>query len=543
MHTNLAASFRVPVLAVFCRFDMKKFTWLQVLLFFIGLKLLLHLSLNAQWSFHRDELLYLALGRHLDWGYASVPAGIGFWVWLGDSVLGGSVWAIRLISTLFGTATVLLTGLMAKEMLLSDETHSGRFTMLLVGLAGLTSGAFLRPCMLFMPVVFDVFYWTLLCWLFLRYINTGRSAWLLGFGAATGLGLLNKYTVLIYLFAMLPGVLFTRQRRIFSDPKFYLAAGLALLIFSLNIVWQAEHRFPVFRHMGELAATQFAHVSLGSFLGDQIRFFLPALPIWLCGLYFLLLRKEASAWRAFGWMYLMVLAVLLFFSAKSYYSLGAYPVLVAAGAAFLERLTAHQMRWLRYALPVFMLVMGALVLPAALPLFPPEQEARFAQKMAQVPGLQDILRWEDGNYYALPQDFADMMGWQELGQKVGEVWQSIPDKSGAAIYAENYGQAGAIEHFGKKYGVANVLSFSDNYRYWLPDSLPANFHTLIYVNDELGDDMPGFFHKIEKVWELDMPLSRQHGNQIYLCQQPTPAFFERIGTAIQRAAKDEEIDD
>ena len=96
---------------------MKKLTWLHLLLFFTGLKLLFHLCLNGQWSFHRDELLYLALGRHLDWGYASVPAGIGFWAWLGDSVLGGSVEAIRLISTGFGTATVLLTGLMAKEML------------------------------------------------------------------------------------------------------------------------------------------------------------------------------------------------------------------------------------------------------------------------------------------------------------------------------------------------------------------------------------------------------------------------------------------
>lgn len=521
---------------------MKKLTWIQILAALLTVKLLLHLYLNGQWSFHRDELLYLALGRHLDWGYASVPPGIGFWAWFGDSVLGGTVEAIRLISTLFGTATVLLTGLMAKEML-PKGAGMGWFAMLVVGVAGLVSGAYLRPCMLFMPVVFDVFYWTLLCWLFLKYINTEKTSWLLWFGATAGLGLLNKYSVLIFLFAMLPGILFTKQRRIFSDNKFYLAVGLALLVFSPNIVWQAEHRFPVFRHMGELAATQFAHVSLGSFFSDQLRFFLPALPVWLCGLYFLLFRKEAAPWRIFGWMYLAVLAVLLFFSAKSYYSLGAYPVLLAAGAAFLERVTTQRMKWLRYALPAFMLIFGAVVLPAALPLFPPEEEARFMKKMAKVPGLQGVLRWEDGNYYALPQDFADMIGWEELAAMAGKTWQNIPDKSTAAIYADSYGQAGAIEHFGKKYGVPEVLSFSDNYRYWLPDALPANFQTLIYVNDELGDDMPGFFQKIEKVWELDMPLSRQHGDQIYLCQGPTPAFFERIGTAIERAGKDEEIEE
>jgi hypothetical protein len=521
---------------------MKKYTWIHILAALIAAKLLLHFYLNGQWSFHRDELLYLALGRHLDWGYASVPAGIGFWAWFGDQALGGSVWAVRLISTLFGAGIVLLTGLMAKEMLPDKTAGSGKFAMLIVGLAGLVCGAFLRPCMLFQPVVFDIFYWTLLCWLFLKYINTEKTTWLLWFGAAAGLGLLNKYSVLILLFGMVPGLLFTAQRRIFWQKQFYLAAGLALLIFSPNILWQAQHQFPVFRHIGELAATQFAHVTPGGFFGDQIQFFLPALPVWLCGLYFLLFKKEAAPWRIFGWMYLLVLAVLLFFSAKSYYALGAYPVLLAAGAAFLERATAQRHGWLRVALPAFMLLLGILVVPVALPLFQPEKEAQFMQNLTQLPELKSSLRWEDGNYYALPQDFADMTGWQEIADIAGQTWQRIPDKANAAIYAEHYGQAGAIEHLGKKYGVPPVLSFSDNYRYWLPDSLPAGFKTLIYVNDELGDDMPGFFEKIEKIWELDMPLSRQHGDQIYRCENPTPAFFDRINTAIRKAKQEEEIE-
>ncbi len=475
---------------------MKRLNWLQILTAFLITKLLLHLYLNGQWSFHRDELLYLALGRNLDWGYASVPPGIGFWAWFGDTVLGGSVHAIRLVSTLFGTATVLLTGLMAKEMLPKNDTlgsGTGRFSMIIIGLAGLTSGAFLRPCMLFMPVVFDIFYWTLLCWLLLKYINSEKPSWLLWFGVAAGLGLLNKYMVFILLFAMLPGILFSKSRRVFKERKFYLAIGLALLIFAPNIVWQMDHQFPVFRHMGELAATQFAHVSLGGFFGDQLQFFLPALPVWIVGLWFLLFHKEAAAWRVFGWMYLTVLAVLLFFSAKSYYSLGAYPVLLAAGAAFLERLTVRRMIWVRYALPVFMLLIGALAMPAALPLFPPEREANFVKDFTKIPGMDGILRWEDGNNHTLPQDFADMLGWEELAKNTGEAWQKIPDKTTAAIYADSYGQAGAIEHFGKKYGIPKVLSFSDNYQYWLPDSLPSNFQTLIYVNGEIGRRYARFF--------------------------------------------------
>lgn len=523
---------------------MKKFGWVPLLLVFVAAKLALHLTVNGLWSFHRDALLYLALGRHLDWGYASVPPAIGFWAWLGTRVLGGSVEAVRLIPTVFGTATVVLTALMALEMLPKRrDGGTGRFAVVVIGLCGVLSGAYLRPSMLFQPVVFDIFYWTLMSWMLLKYINTSKPGWMWAFGAAAGLGLLNKYSVLIYLFGLAVGILLTPHRRLLASRHPYLAAGLALLLIAPNIAWQVQHQFPVFRHLGELAATQFVHVSYGDFFADQLRFHAPAIPIWIAGLYFFFFTKRAAPWRLFGWAYLAVLAVLLAFSAKSYYSLGAYPVLIAAGAAHLERVSAVHNRWIRPALLLFMLAVGCLTVPAALPLFPPEQEARFVQKLSKLPGLDGILRWEDGRYYALPQDYADMLGWQEIADMTGKAWQQIPDHSTAAIYADNYGLAGAIEHFGKKYDVPQVLSFSDNYRYWLPDSLPANFKTLIYVNDELGDDMSGFFEQLEPAGRLDMPLSRQHGVVVYVCRNPTPAFFERVGTAIRQAKLEQEIDD
>ncbi|MEK7254269.1 MAG: glycosyltransferase family 39 protein, partial [Bacteroidota bacterium] len=514
---------------------MKKLTWLHVLLAFAAFKIIFHFSINGLWSFHRDELLYLALGMHLDWGYASVPPSIGFFGWLGSSGLGGSVEAVRLISTLFGTGIMVLTGLMAKEMLaptsheqsLIINQQSGKFAMLLIGLTGLLSGAYLRPSMLFQPVVFDIFYWTLFSWLFLKYLNTEKPKWLLWLGVAFGLGLLNKYSVLLFAFGLLPGLLFTKHRRLFASKYLYLAAGIALLIFLPNLVWQIKNHLPVIRHMSELAESQFANVTIAGFLIDQLTDNLPALPLWLAGLYFLLFKREGKRWRSMAWMYLTVVAALLVLSGKSYYTLGAYPVLIAAGASYFEQLTFAGRRWLRFAIPVFMLAVGLPFLPAVLPVFEPEKEARYFEKMKNVPGLQAPLRWEDGNYYPLPQDFADMLAWDELADLVGKTWQSLPDKSSAAIYAENYGQAGAIEHFGRlqvlsfkdtywigypgvplPYEIPQVLSFSDAYRYWLPDSLPANFQTLIYVNDELGDDMLSFFADIQEVGRLQTPYAR-----------------------------------
>ena len=504
----------------------------HILFVFALLKITLHLLTNGLWSFHRDTLLYLALGRHPDWGYASVPPSIAAFAWIGTNILGGSVGAVSLMPSLFSTATLVLTGLTAREM------GGSRFSMFITGLACLLSPAYLRPGMMFQPVVFDIFYWSLFSFLVVKYLHTEKSQMLLWLGAAFGFGMLNKYSVLFFLAGLLPGLLFTRHRQLFLNQKFYFAAGLTLLIFLPNLVWQVKHGFPVMTHMSELASTQFVHVSMAGFFLDQILSNLPALLLWLAGLVFLLFDKNGCPWRMLGWMYLVVVTILLILSGKGYYTLGAYPVLIAGGAVFLEKLTVPKgKQWLRYPLALVVLSTGLPLLPVSLPVFKPEKTVRYFDQLAVIIGNDAPRRWEDGKCHPLPQDFADMLGWEELAGIAGRTWQNLPDQETAFIYAENYGQAGAIEHFGKKYGIREVMSFSDSYRYWLPDSLPANLTALIYVNDELGDDMPGFFGEIQKVGEITAPYAREQGTAVYLCRKPTPAFFQRMKNAIEAYKK------
>ncbi len=128
-----------------------------------------------------------------------------------------------------------------------------------------------------------------------------------------------------------------------------------------------------------------------------------------------------------------------------------------------------------------------------------------------------------------------MLGWRELTQLVVEAWEQDKDENSVLIYAKNYGQVGAIDHSGKKYGLPPVQSFSDAYRHWLPDLIMPKTKFLIYINDELGEDMPGFFEEIEKVGELDLPLARENGTQVYLCHRPTSSFYARMNKAIYNA--------
>lgn len=58
-------------------------------------------------------------------------------------------------------------------------------------------------------------------------------------------------------------------------------------------------------------------------------------------------------------------------------------------------------------------------------------------------------RFEDGSIHSLPQDYADMIGWEEFATLADSAYRMIEDKGAALIYAENYGQAGAITIIGK----------------------------------------------------------------------------------------------
>jgi len=83
-----------------------------------ALKLALHLTVNLRtpYGFHRDELLYLGMGRHLQlWGMDFPPA-IAIVAEMSRTLLGDSLTAIRFFPAVFGSAVVVLAGLIAREL-------------------------------------------------------------------------------------------------------------------------------------------------------------------------------------------------------------------------------------------------------------------------------------------------------------------------------------------------------------------------------------------------------------------------------------------
>lgn len=493
----------------------------RIALFFAAIHVLLHLATADNLGFHRDEFLYLALGRHLDWGFWSNGPFIGAVSWLSQHWLGDSLPATRVFPALAGGGLILLTGLVVREL------GGGRFAQVVNGLAMLGSIAWLRAFGMLMPVPFDVLFWTLLSWWGFKWLQTGQSRWWWAIGITAGLGMLNKYSIVFWAAGLPLAMLLTPHRKALLRPQPWQAAGLALLVLLPNLWWQWQYNFPVVRHMRELAASQLVHVKPLNFLLDQILMQGPGgALLWLAGLMFLLRSKATLSFRLLGWHFLAVLAIFLALNGKSYYTLGLYPLLMAAGAVWWERYL--QKAWSRIALALVVVLLALPLAPAGIPLWPPERLAGYFHWLTYDAGIDAVVRWEDGELHELPQDYADMLGWQELATLVDTAFLRAGEPERTLVYCENYGQAGAVDHLSLPAIRPRLASFSDSYRLWAPDTLAPDVHNLIYVNDELGQDVAAQFSDIQKVGEISHHMARERGTGVWLCRSPRsdmPSFW------------------
>jgi hypothetical protein len=492
---------------------------LKIPIIFAIAKIVFHLITNTNWSFQRDEFLYIMLGRNPDWGYWSIPPFTGWISWLGQHTIGAGQGDIRFWAALFSAGTVFLCCLMARDM------GGKRFAQILAGIAASTSLAGIRSGHMFQPVVIDIFFWALASWVLIRYLKSENGKWLLGLGLVIGFGFLNKYTVLFLMAAMAIGLALTPARKIFNKKDTWIAAGLAFVIVLPNLWWQWAHNFPVTFHISELAENQLSAVRPLNFLLDQFLMHLFSFLVWLPGYFFLLGKDTSRTYRPLGWFALATVLLFLVTSGKSYYTLGIYSVLIAAGGVFWEQ--QLQRHWQRWVLALFVLSTNLFSLPTAIPIMSVDKTVDYFEWL----GVESLVRWERGNLESLPQDYADMLGWEEIAELADAAVNKIDDPSTCLIYAENYGQAGAIQYYGKY--PERVVSFSDNYRIWMPEEIDPAITNFIYVNDELGEDIQSLFNQIQSIGTVDTPHARERGTQVYLCQQPKKPFNEFWNSRVQ----------
>ncbi len=469
---------------------------------------------DALYELQRDEYLYYQQGLHFDLGYLENPPLLSY-LGMISSWFGGSEAWIKLWPCLFGAATVILTCLIAAEL-------GGKLFAQFIAGIGIISGAYVRIHYLFQPNFLDIFFWTLAIYFLIRFMNSRQEKFIYGLAISLAVGWWGKYSVLFMMLAIIIGLLLTPHRSVFTKKITWFAAGLALLIMAPNLLWQYWHNWPLVHHMEELQETQLKYINKLDFIIDQFMMLLPVAPVWIAGLVWVMKKKE---WRIIGFIYFSVILLLLFGSGKSYYTLGAYPVLLAAGGVVWENISERK-KWMRYALSVFVIGLNYLVMPLLLPIWKPEKLAAFYEKI----GIEH--KWEDLKAHPLPQDFADMLGWKELTTKSENFFTSLPDttKSETVIYCRNYGQAGSLKFYGKdEYFKNKVISDNGSFLLWIPDRLPMKH--LLFIGKRMPDKDDEVFRHFEKVTIVDSvtnTFSRQYGDKII--------FFENIDSTGLRLA-------
>ena len=466
---------------------------------------------------HRDEFLYLAEGSHMAWGFMEVPPVLSVFAWL-THLFGDGIFWIKCWPSLFGALTFLATG----KLILS---LGGKWFALILGFLPFIFGGYLRMHFLFQPNFLEIFFWTMMAYTIIRFIQTGKNKWLYAAGISVGLGMMSKYSVAFFAASILTGLLLTKQRTLFKNKHLYFAFAIALIIFLPNMIWQYRQHFPVVHHMQELQQTQLQYINPLDFLIDQVIMNFPCAFIWLTGLIYVLFSKAAKDYRFIGWAYIAVIVLLLIGHGKNYYAMGAYPVLFAFGSVKLEQFTSKRYRLLRPVFLLFPLIIGIVFIPIALPIYtPPELAAYYAKNHVEKFGA---LKWEDQQNHPLPQDFSDMLGWEEMAKKMASAWKSLDsnEQKHTVLFCDNYGMAGAVNYYGHRYHLPEAYSDNASFLYWIPDSLHIN--NLILLTDDRHEMEHPFIKEFVSARVTDSittEYAREKGDLVLILKGASEAF-------------------
>jgi hypothetical protein len=282
------------------------------------------------------------------------------------------------------------------------------------------------------------------------------------------------------------------------------------------LIWQVLNDFPVIYHLTRLADTQLVNVNRVSILIDQIMFFAGSFFVIIFAFISFFKYPLFRKYRIFILTYIFTMIIFILLRAKSYYTIGLYPVFFAFGAVYLEKILTSG--WQKYLRPLVILIPILVFIPFCqyiLPVLTPEEII----KKADVFKKYDLTRWEDGRVYDLPQDFADMLGWRELASIVDSAFMLIDDKKNTLIHCDNYGQAGAINYYSKqKY--THAVSMSADYINWYPlEHIQINNVILVKERgdtDKNREEEQPLFEKITFVGEIKNEYARERGTSVYL---------------------------
>ena len=486
-----------------------------ILLLIVLLKMILqYVVVNPIYELHRDEFLHLDQGHHLAFGFISVPpftsliSGVIY-------LLGGGVFWVKFFPALFGALTIVFSWLIV-------EAIGGKLPAKILVSTAILFSTIARINMLFQPNSFDILAWTMIFYLIVQFIRSADSKWLWCLAFAIAAGMYNKYNLTFLLVGLLAGLLLTPQRKILFHKTTWKACLVLLILLLPNIIWQITYHFPVLEHMKALKALQLDNNSSVDFLKEQVLFFAGSLLLIICGFISVLFFKPFRPYRFIGFSFIVVILIFTGMKAKGYYALGLYPVLLAFGSVYIE--TALKRKWKPVIISLLIAINLFVFISTFHVVYPVYLPSQIKQHSADF-GKLGMLRWEDGKNHALPQDFADMMGWQEMASLSLIAYKTIPtnELNSTLVFCDNYGQAGALNYYNRG-RMPEAYSFNTDYIYWLPKL--KRIQNIILVGNIPSKEIVKLFTSVQLVGTVENEYAREKGTKIFILSGAIPAFTD-----------------
>jgi 4-amino-4-deoxy-L-arabinose transferase-like glycosyltransferase len=419
------------------------------ILWSLGLALfLLHMFTNHQYGFHQDELVVLDNANNLDWGYVEYPPLTPFLARIELTLFGLSMVSVRTFAALAHSIVLVLTGLMAREL------GGRRWAQILAALAAAIAPIALIQGSLIQYVTFDFLWSVLIAYLGIRLLKSEDPRWWIPMGAVIGLGMMTKYTMVMFVAGLVGGLILTNVRRYLRSPWLWGGVVLSLLIFLPNLIWQIQHNFISLEFLSGIHARDVEIGRADGYLIEQFLFCANpfVIPLWIAGLAYYFMNESGKRYRLIGWMYVIPFLIYLITQGRSYYLAPAYPMLISAGTVvwqgWIDKLSVQKARLVKgvtwAGIVIGAMISGALALPIA-PI--------------------NSSMWNITS--EVHDTFTEQIGWPEMIHTVACIYADLPEeeKAWAGILAGENDEAAALNLYGPELGLPKAISGSDTF--WL----------------------------------------------------------------------------
>ncbi len=476
-------------------------------------KLLFHIYFNNRYGYFRDEFDYISCGDHLAWGYVDQPPLIPFLIHICREVLGDSLRSIRFIPALASSLLVVQTAVITREL------GGRRFAILLSAVTIVIAPQYLSNGSLLGTNCLEPNLWMGCAYFAILAIKRADPRNWLWFGLIAGLGMEEKYSIAVFGLGVVCGLLLTEQRRAFFNKWIWLGGLAAFLVFLPNLLWNIHYHWPFLQLMSAIKAEGRDVVlpSLQYFVQQTLLVHPFTAPIWITGLIAFLFSARMKNYRVLGWSYLATYTVLFVLHGKNYYLAPIYPMLLAAGAiviaAAIER--SHQ-TWMKPTIFVLLISGGAYFAPVVVPVLSP---AHFIAYMNYLPMKLPVMEHSHARAI-LPQWYSDQFGWEEIVAEAAQAWNQIPpvERADCGIFAQDYGQAGAIDFLGRRYGLPPALSGHQTYFLWGPRGYSGK---CMIVLDDTRETLEQLWEHVDYVGtSAHNPYALEGDIDVFICWGP-----------------------